>query len=107
MKFQRVRLVLGFLVYLPFGSSADQDIQARFEKSLKDAKSLVNIEIEFLDTLWMAPGFGGEERPFSRTVQFSYVASGGKYRATSKFISGTKTNLARLSKSAFDGKSYS
>jgi thiol-disulfide isomerase/thioredoxin len=107
LKMRLVLLMLGLFVSLPLASSGGQDIQARFEKSLRDAKSLPNVEIEFLDTLWMPHGRSDNKAPFSRTVQYSYVASGPKYRAACKLISGTQTNLAKLSKSAFDGKSYS
>jgi hypothetical protein len=82
-------------------SSVSQDVQARFEKSLKDAKSIGSVEIEILDTFWLSVG------DFSRTFEYSYIASGVKYRAACKLISGSQTNLVRLSKSAFDGNSYS
>jgi len=106
MKTQRVSVILGLFACLPLASSAAQDIQTRFAKSLKDAQSLVNVEIEVLDTLWMPHGFDGNEAAFSRTFQYSYIAAGPKHRATCKLISGTKTNLAKLYVSAFDGKSY-
>jgi thiol-disulfide isomerase/thioredoxin len=97
----------GILACLPLACLGDPDIQARFEKSLKDAKSISNVEIEILDTLWMPHGIGTNEAPFSRTFQYSYIASGLKYRAECKLISGTQTNLAKLAKSAFDGNAYS
>jgi len=109
MKMRLVSLILGFLGCVPIASSADQNVQARFEKSLKDAKSISNVEIDWLDTLWINDPEGLKAlkvKVFSRTFQYSFIASGMKYRATCKLISGTKTNLVRLSESAFDGKSY-
>jgi len=84
-------------------------VQARFEKSLKDAKSSSNVELDWLDTLWINDPKGLKAlnaKVFSRTIQYSFIASGPKFRATCKLISGTKTNLAKLFESAFDGKSY-
>ena len=107
MKTRLLSLALGISACLPLASFGAQDVQARFEKSLQNAKSLVNVEIEILDTLWLPYGIGTNKAPFSRTFQYSYVASGLKYRAECKTISGTQTNLVKLSKSAFDGNSYS
>jgi hypothetical protein len=107
MKMRLLSLILGLSACLPLASSGAQDVQARFEKSLKDAKSLGNVEIEILDTLWMPQGLGTNKGEYSRTFQYSYVASGLKYRAECKLISGTQTNSAKLFKSAFDGNSYS
>jgi RNA polymerase sigma factor (sigma-70 family) len=92
-------------------SSVDQNLQARFEKSLKDARSLPGIEIDWLDTFQIeSPQFLNslniKKASFSRTYEYSYVSSGQKYRVTCKFISGTETNLATFSESAFDGHSY-
>lgn len=106
MKLPRLSVILGFLVILPLVSSANQNVQARFENSLKNAKSLGNIEIEFLDTLRLAHGPGTNEGLFSRTYQYSYIASGPKFRAECKLVSGTRTNLMKLSESAFDGNSF-
>jgi hypothetical protein len=93
-------------------SSADQDVQARFEKSLSDAKSLPGVEIEYLDTLSITnPAFlkmlkTSNGKGYSRTFQYMYISSGLKYRATEKLISGTESNLVMSTESAFDGKSY-
>jgi hypothetical protein len=51
MKKRLATLSMAFLAFWPFSSSADQDVQARFEKSLNGAKSISNVEIEWLDTL--------------------------------------------------------
>jgi len=107
MKLVHVQLTLGLLACLPLASYGVQDVQARFEKSMKDAKSVGKLEIEFLDTLWMPNGIGPIKRPFSRTIQYSYITSGMKHRARSKVVSATETNLAKLFESAFDGKSFS
>jgi hypothetical protein len=109
MKKELASLGLAFLAFCPFSSSADQDLQARFEKSLSDAKSISNLEIEWLDTLTLQhpPAIiATNGKVFSRTFQYSFIASGQKYRATCKLISGTQTNLVKFSESAFDGDSY-
>jgi len=107
MKKRLLSLVLGLSACLPLVSLGAQDIQARFEKSVKDATSLVDVEIECLDTLWLPHGIDRNSSEFSRTFQYSYLASGLKHRAACKLISGTQTNLVKMSKSAFDGTSYS
>ena len=102
-------LGLAFLALWPCSSSADQDLQARFENSLNDTKSISNVEIEWLDTLTLQdPAIlkAMNAKVFSRTIQYSFIASGPKYRATYKLISGTQTNLVKFSESAFDGDSY-
>src|SRR5271157_3573739 len=102
-------LGLAVLAFWPFASSADQALQARFEKSLSDAKSISNVEIEWLDTLTIQhpPAIiSTNGKVFSRTFQYSFIASGPKYRATCKLISGTQTNLVKFLESAFDGDSY-
>jgi thiol-disulfide isomerase/thioredoxin len=102
-------LILGVSACLPLACFGAQDVQARFEKSLKDAKSISNIEIHWLDTLWINDTEGLKAlnaEVFSRTFQYSFIASGLKFRARCKLISGTQTNLAKLSESAFDGESY-
>jgi hypothetical protein len=106
MNKRSVLLALAFLTCWSFTSSAEEDLQARFEKSLTDLKSLANLDIEFLDTYWSAHGPSDPKTPFSRTFQYSYVASGMKNRATCKLISGTETNLAKEFVSAFDGTNY-
>lgn len=113
MKKQLILLFLGLFVSSALTSSRAQDLQARFEKSLRDAKSLSSVEIEYLDTLSITDPARlkvlktSNGKTFSRTFQYTYISSGLKYRATVKLISGTETNLGRLSVSAFDGKSYS
>jgi len=46
MKMRLLSLILGLLACWPLVSFADQDLQARFEKSLKDAKSISKVEID-------------------------------------------------------------
>jgi thiol-disulfide isomerase/thioredoxin len=107
MQMRLIFLMLGFATWLPFGSFADQDLQARFEKSVKDAKSIPNVELDWLDTLWISdPAVlkNLNAKVFSRTVKYSYLASGPKYRATCELISGTQSNLMKFSETAFDGK---
>ena len=107
MQMRLVRLLPALLVCLPAVGFAGEDVQVRLEKSLRDASSLTNVEIEFLDTLWMPKGiWGTNQTPFSRTLQYSYIASGERYRATSKLISGSETNLMKLHEAAFDGKQF-
>jgi hypothetical protein len=104
------RLATLSMAFWSFSSSADQDVQARFEKSLNDAKSISNVEIEWLDTMTLQhpPAIiSTNGKVFSRTFQYSYIASGQKYRAVCKLISATQTNLVKFSESAFDGDSYS
>jgi hypothetical protein len=109
MKKGLATLSMAFLALWPFSSSADQDVQARFEKSLNDTKSIPNVEIEWLDTLTlqdpaMLKAMNG--KVFSRTFQYSFIASGPKYRSKCKLVSGTQTNLMKLSESGYDGKTY-
>jgi thiol-disulfide isomerase/thioredoxin len=109
MKIQLAASILALLVCRPLGSSADQNVQARFEKSLKDIKALSSLELEYLDTLCIKDPAALKvlkvnTETFARTVQYSYTLSGSKFRATSKLVSGTKTNLAKLLETAFDGR---
>ena len=109
MKTQLILLVSGGLVGLPLTGFADQDIQSRFDKSLKDVKSISNVEITWLDTLSISEPSTLKDlrvKEFSRTRQYFYIASGFKYHAVDQPISGTQTNLSGLSKSAYDGKSF-
>lgn len=105
-------ILLAFLACLPFSNYAGQDLQSRFEASLKNARAITNVEIEFLDTLSIQDPAGLKvlkvNKPvFSRTSQYSFIASGQSYRAVDKLVSGTETNLSELSESVFDSKSYS
>jgi len=109
MKIRLVSLILGFLACLPLASGADHEVQVRFEKSLKVAKTISNVQIEWLDTLWIndpAALMALNATVFSRTFEYSFIASGQKFRASCKLISGTSTNMTRLCESAFDGESY-
>src|ERR1700744_3841669 len=109
MKPQLLLVILGCLASWPCVSFGGQDLQARFEKSLKDVRSITNVEIEWLDTLTlkapeMLKGMKINKPEFSRTCQYTFIAAGQKYRASSKLISGTETNLVTLLESAFDGR---
>ena len=105
MKIQRVSVILGLFACLPLVSSADQDVQARFEKSLKDARALTNVEIQMLGTS-IYPA-SPEQTDFSTsTYQYTYCASGSKFRATCKLVSATQTNSTKLSEAAFNGTSF-
>jgi len=106
MNKQSLFVVLACLMCWSFTSRAEEDLQARFEKSLNNLKSLTNVDIEFLDTYWSPTGSSNPKTPFCRTVQYSYIASEMKNRATYKLISGTETNLAKEFVSAFDGSNY-
>jgi hypothetical protein len=103
--------LLTLIVFSQLFSRADQDIQARFERSLKAVKSIPGIEISWSDMLsikdpMMLKGLRVKTNEFSRTDEYSYLVSGQKFRATSSLISGTETNLVHSLKSAFDGKFY-
>jgi hypothetical protein len=103
-------LIFGFLLCWPLYGSADQQVQARFEKSLKDARSLSNVEIEWLDELWMdsVPSLRGPNiTPHTRTFQYSLIESGEKFRAACKLTATTTTNLGALDEAVFDGKMFS
>jgi hypothetical protein len=109
MKKRATFLILEFLACWPLVSFGDQTLQARFEKSLENAKSISNVEIVWLDTLSIKDPTALKAlnvKEFSRTGQYSFISSGRKFYATRRLISGTKTNLVRLSESTFDGESY-
>jgi len=102
--------ILSFLTYLPFASSAEQDLQVRLEKSLNNINSLSGVEVSWLDTLSIkdpATLKVLKANEFTRTFQYTYTASGQKYHAVCELISGTKNNLAKQFESTFDGKIYS
>lgn len=111
MKLRLILLFVTALTSLPLAYAADQNIQARFEKSLKDAKAISNVEIKWVDTLWIGDPAGlkvldPDAKEFSRTFEYSFTAAGPKFRATCKLVSGTETNLVKLTEAAFDGKTY-
>ncbi len=108
MRERLIPLVLAAFACLPLASSADQDAQARFENSLRNAKSLSNVEVHWRDTLWIKELDlkAVNLQDFSRTMHYSFIASGPKFRATCKLISGTSTNITQLTEAAYDGKSY-
>ncbi len=87
------------------------EIQAQFQKSLNSARSLTNLEIQMLDTLWLKNLTGSNDpkdsgNSFYRTFQYSYLLSGQKYRASCKLISASQTNLVRFREAAFDGTNF-
>src|SRR6185369_14664547 len=110
MKERLAPLIVAFLACWPLVGFADLDLQIRFQKSLENARSITNVEIQMLDTLWIndpAMLKALNVNVFSRTFQYSYVSSGQKYRAECKLISGSQTNLVQLREAAFDGTTFS
>jgi hypothetical protein len=106
---RRVLFILGFLAGLPLAGRAGADLQARFEKSAQGAHSLSRVQMNWLDTLWIADPAALKfmnATKFSRTFEYSFIASGPKFRAGCKLVSGTQTNLIRWRVSAFDGTTY-
>ena len=108
----RVLLIFGFFVCWQLNSFAEQGLQSRFEKSVKDLKAISTLEASWLDTMSIEDpealkSINVRKGVFSRTFQYSYLASGRKYRATCKLISATETNIVPLFESAFDGQRYS
>lgn len=109
---------LMFLAFLAGGLAARAEnptVQARFDKSLREVRSIPKVEIQFLDTLCITdPDLLKQLKvngaTFTRTFRYTYVcscsAAGGKYRAVSTLVSGTETNLVKQSESAYDGKTY-
>ncbi len=96
-------------VCCPHQVRGDQDVEARFRKSLDEAKALSNIELVWLDTLCVTDPEGLKVmgvKEFTRTFQYSFLASGQKFRAMKKYVSSTKTNVVRLDESAFNGTSH-
>jgi hypothetical protein len=110
------RLRSGFLILVALiGSLAadvqSRDIQARLEEYLRDASSISNVEVKMIDIMWIKDsselgGSDAEEKEFSRTFEYYYLLFEGKYRASCKLVSGTRTNLVKFSETAFDGTSY-
>lgn len=106
---QGYRFVLPFLACCSVACRAEQSLQARFESSLQAAKSISNVEIEWLDIYTLNDPIALESlkvKAFSRTFQYSIAASGTKFRAVCRLLSGTQTNLSRLKESAFDGDTW-
>lgn len=109
MRVRLISIVVMLLTSLPIAGYGSSGAGARFEKSLRDIKSIPAVEVEWVDTFWLCDPkqlkfMGCKE--FSRTVEYSVLASESKYRARSRLVSGTQTNLAKLFESAFDGTSY-
>jgi thiol-disulfide isomerase/thioredoxin len=93
------------------------------EKSLENARSITNIEIQFDDLLWMKgrPISAAESnewtrtaktsypfsKDFTRTFHITYASSGEKYRVESHNESSTSTNIIKTEQTAFDGKLWS
>jgi hypothetical protein len=104
--------ILELLCLLPLATLADQDVQTRFDTSLKNARSITNVEIRMLDTLWLkeAPVEPNNPKPamseFHRTSEYSCAVSGEKYRGERRLISAPQTNMAQLVEAAFDGTTY-
>ena len=109
MKIQLPLLTVIIMVLLPQCSLANESIQERFNNSLSNIDSITNVELDWIDTLSVQDPeilkFMGAKK-FVRTFEYSYAASGQKYRASCKLISGTQTNLEKLIISSYDGKTY-
>lgn len=111
MKTRLLYLMLVLVGSQPLTGAADQDVQSRFEHSLRAAKSLSRVQIEWLDTLWLRqfPALNAtrtNQEPFARTFRYSYITSGPKYRVGCQLVSGTRTNLIHHRESAFDGTTF-
>lgn len=109
MKIKLVLSVIFLVGHLSRPCWASENIQSRFDNSLRNIKSIANVQIDWQDTLSVQDPAVLElikSKTYVRTFQYSYVASGQKYRATCKLISGTQTNIGELLVSSFDGKSY-
>lgn len=104
MRYRLPSFILGLLCSLRVASSASQELQARLQNSLKSARSLTNVEIQLLHTSIYPTS--PKESDFSSTYQYTYIASGPKFRATCKLVSATHTNTTKLSEAAFNGTSY-
>ncbi len=104
--FRFIPIISALLACLPFSSLAGPDVQARYEKALKAAQSMTNVEIEFTDTLSLPHGFGTNKAPLNGTYHYSFIASGPKYYAESKRVSDSDTPLVSQHEDAFDGEMY-
>lgn len=107
----KISIVLILASFIPLNCLANTNVQARFERSLKDAMSLTNYEIHWLDYLYMPDPANSKSTKvipphLSRTFEYSYIASGAKVHAAWKLVSSNQTNVATLCESAFDGKSF-
>jgi hypothetical protein len=104
MKHRFVSWSLGLLFCLAAATCGSQDLQARLENSLRNARSLTSVEIQMLEAYRTSRNDGKPD--FSSTFQYTYVVSGPKFRATCKLVSATQTNTTKLSEAAFNGRSF-
>ena len=115
----RTFLVLVALIGSLAADVQSADIQARLERSLKDASSISNVELKMIDVLWIKDSSAldrysrrtnvnssAEKTEYSRTFEYSYLLFEGKYLASCKLVSGTSTNLQQFYETAFDGTTY-
>jgi hypothetical protein len=111
LKIRLPLLILAFWLGWLLRCFANENVQPRFEKSLNDAKSLSGAEVVWVDTLLVKDPevlklLNVTKETFSRTYRYCYIQSGMKYRATSKLVAGTETNLSKLNVSTFDGTTF-
>ena len=71
MKTRLLYLMLVLVGSQPLTGATGQDIKSRFDHSLRAAKSLSRVQIEWLDTLWIRefPAFNAtrtNQEPFAR-----------------------------------------
>src|SRR4051794_23556548 len=110
MKTVTATLLLTLACCLPAPSQEfPLSLQMRLGRALEDARSISNIEVRLVETLWFK-GEEGNPAPLDKdhtiTNQVSYIASGSKYR-TESHSTASSTNIVRAKESAFDGKLYS
>lgn len=111
VKTRLLYLMLALAGWLPLTHAATNEVQLRFENSLRSAISISRVEIEWLDILWIGDSntlkaMGVKDGAFVRTFRYAYIASGTKYRVSCQLVSGTATNLVRHRENAFDGTTF-
>lgn len=103
--------ILLFFLLVPFAAMCGSDVRARFSKTLQDAKSLTNFDLVWLDSMRTPdpnlPDPSISNAPsYRRTIQYSYLSAGPRYRAEYKLIDASQTNVIKSWVSAYDGSSY-
>ncbi len=93
------------------GASANTNLMARLENSLKAAREATNVEIAFSDKVEIRSpeklkSLKSEIGFFWRMFQFTYFASGEKFHAFTTDVVGSSTNLVGPSETGYDGLQY-
>ena len=93
------------------GASANTNLMARLENSLKAAREVTNVEIVVSDKLEIRSpeilkSMKSQKDFYWRTFQFTYIASGEKFHAINSGVVGSSTNLAGPSETGYDGSMY-